>query len=134
MPEIRNPSATTKTRVAYGFCGRKATLNIRRSPGEIKRREVSWTLTKKLDAFAGPGEIKRREVSWTLTKKLDAFAGPGEIKRREVVLEWTLKLAQKRSRVGRWSWASELGLLLRRQLFPNSGATDIVLVTAPHSS
>ena len=27
------------------------------SPGEIKR-EVSWTLTKKLDAFAGPGEIK----------------------------------------------------------------------------
>ena len=40
-------------------------------PGEIKRREVSWTLTKKLDTFAGPGEIKRREVSWTLTKKLD---------------------------------------------------------------
>ena len=30
-----------------------------------------------------PGEIKRREVSWTLTKKL----------------------AQKRSRTGRWSWA-----------------------------
>ena len=34
-----------------------------------------------------PGEIKRREVSWTLTKKLDAFAGPGESKRREVVLD-----------------------------------------------
>ena len=34
-----------------------------------------------------PGEIKRREVSWTLTKKLDAFAGPGEIKRREAVLD-----------------------------------------------
>ena len=34
-----------------------------------------------------PGEIKRREVSWTLTKKLDAFAGLGEIKRREVVLD-----------------------------------------------
>ena len=32
------------------------------SPGEIKRREVSWTLTKKLDSFAGPGEIERREV------------------------------------------------------------------------
>ena len=31
--------------------------------GEIKRREVSWTLTKKLDVFAGPGEIMRREVS-----------------------------------------------------------------------
>ena len=24
------------------------------------------------DSFAGPGEIKRREVSWTLTKKLDS--------------------------------------------------------------
>ena len=32
------------------------------SPAEIKRREVSWTLTKKLDASAGPGEIKRKEV------------------------------------------------------------------------
>ena len=62
------------------------------SPGEIKRREVSWNLTKKTlicgsrrdqeeggeldsheeDSFAGPGEIKRREVSWTLTKKLDS--------------------------------------------------------------
>ena len=31
---------------------------------------MSWTFTK-LDSFAGPGEIKRREVSWTLTKKLD---------------------------------------------------------------
>ena len=52
-------------------------------PGEIKRREVSWTLTKKLaqkrskeggvlDSHeeASPEEIKRREVSWTLTKKL----------------------------------------------------------------
>ena len=32
------------------------------SPGEIKRRDVSWTVTKKLDASAGPGEIKRREA------------------------------------------------------------------------
>ena len=32
-----------------------------------------------------PGEIKRKEVSWTLTKKL----------------------AQKRSRAGRWSWARD---------------------------
>ena len=32
-------------------------------------------------------ESKRRQVSWTLTKKLDTFAGPGEIKRREVVLD-----------------------------------------------
>ena len=35
------------------------------SPGEIKRREVSWTLTKKIAASAGPGEIKRREVVLT---------------------------------------------------------------------
>ena len=34
-----------------------------------------------------PREIKRREVSWTLTKKLDTFAGPSEIKKREVVLD-----------------------------------------------
>ena len=34
-----------------------------------------------------PAEIKRREVSWTLTKKLDTSAGQGEIKRREVVLD-----------------------------------------------
>ena len=59
--------------------------------------------------------MKRREVSWTLTKKLDTFAGPGEIKSREVDL-------------GSESWTFLL------QLFPNSGATDIVLVTVPHSS
>ena len=40
-----------------------------------------------LDASAGPGEIKRREVSWTLTGKLDTSAGPGEFKRRKVVLD-----------------------------------------------
>ena len=45
--------------------------------------------------FKSPGEIRRREVSWTLMKKLDALAGPGEIKRREVVLD--PQLAQKRS-------------------------------------
>ena len=79
------------------------------SPGEIKRREVSWTLTKKLDAFAGPGEIKRREVV------LDPQVSPEKIKSREV----------------------ELGLrvrLLLLQLFPNCGATDVVFVTVPHCS
>ena len=79
------------------------------SPGEIKRREVSWTATKKLDAFAGPGEIKRREVV------LYPQDSPEEIKSREV----------------------ELGLrvgLLSLQLFPNGGATDIVFVTVLHSS
>ena len=74
------------------------------SPGETKRREVSWTLKKMLDASAGPGEIKRREVV------LDHQVSPEEIKSREV----------------------ELGLrvrLLSLQLFPNGGATDIDFVT-----
>ena len=47
---------------------------------------MSWTLTKKLDAFAGPGEIKRREVV------LDPQVSPEEIKSREVELgseSWT---------------------------------------------
>jgi len=42
------------------------------------RREVSWTLTKKLDAFAGPGKIKKREVV--------IRSSPDEIKSREVEL------------------------------------------------
>ena len=50
------------------------------SPGEIKRREVSWTLAKTLDAFAGPGEIERREVV------LDPQVSPEKIKSREVEL------------------------------------------------
>ena len=54
---------------------------IYKSLGEIKRREVSWTLTKKLDTFAGPGEIERREVV------LDPQVSPEEIKRRDVVLD-----------------------------------------------
>ena len=53
---------------------------MEQSPGEIKRREVSWTLTKKLDAFAGPGEIKRREVV------PDPRVSPEEIKSWEVEL------------------------------------------------
>ena len=42
---------------------------------------MSWTLMKKLDAFAGPGEIKRREVV------LDPQVSPEEIKSKEVELE-----------------------------------------------
>ena len=79
-------------------------LPLVQNPGEIKRREVSWTLTNKLDAFAGPGEIKRREVV------LDPQFSPQEIKSREVEL------------------GLRVGLLLL-QLFPNGGATDIVFVT-----
>ena len=45
------------------------------------------TTTTALLPHQSPAEIKRREVSWTLKKKLDAFAGPGEMKRRKVVLD-----------------------------------------------
>ena len=50
-----------------------------------------------------PSEIKRREVRWTLTKKLDAFAGPGEIKRRGVVLD--PQVSPEESKIRGWSWA-----------------------------
>ena len=87
---------------------------------------MSWTLTKKLGAFAGPGEIKRREMSWTLTKTLGVFAGPGEIKRRKVVLDPQVSPEEIKS------MEVELGLrvgLLLLQLFPDGGAMDIVFVT-----
>ena len=61
---------------------------------------MSWTLTKKLGAFAGPGEIKRR----------DPPVSPGEIKNRQVELGLRVRL-----------------LLLH--FVPNSGAADIVFVT-----
>ena len=41
---------------------------------------MSWTLTKKLDIFAGPGEIKRMEVV------LDPQVSPEEIKSRKAEL------------------------------------------------
>ena len=80
------------------------------SPGEIKRREVSWTLTKKLDTFAGPGEIQRREVV------LDPQVSPEEIMSTEVEL-------------GCESWT-----FFCFKLLLNSGATDIVLVTLPSTA
>ena len=72
---------------------------------------MSWTLTKKLDAFAGPGEIKRREVSWAFPKKLDTFevvldpqVSPEEIKRREVVLDPVVSPEEVKNREVEWSW------------------------------
>ena len=68
-------------------------------------------------------------MSWTRTKKLDAFAGPGEIKRREVVLDPQVSPEEIKSR------EVELGLrvgLLWLQFFTNAGATDIVFVTLCH--
>ena len=76
--------------------------------------------------FIQRGEIKRREVSWTLTKKLDAFTGPGEIKRRGGGEGcWTHKLVQKRSRCREVELGLRVGLL-SLQLFPTCRTTDIV--------
>ena len=69
-------------------------------------------------SFAGPGEIKRREVSWTLTKKLDTFACPGEIKRREVVLDHQVSPGEIKSReveLGGESWINFLLQVVTQQ-------------------
>ena len=70
-------------------------------------------------------------MSWTLMKKLDAFAGPGEIKRRDVVPDPQVSPEEIKSR------EVELGLragLLLLQLILNGRAMDIVFVTVLHSS
>ena len=82
--------------------------------------------TTRFSRRQSPGEIKRREVSWTLTKELDFYLR-GQARSRGGRWSWTLKRAQKRSRAGRWSWAQKVGLLLLH-LFLNSSATDIALV------
>ena len=87
---------------------------------------MNWTLTKKLNTFAGPGENKRREVNWTLTKKLNTFAGLRENKRREVELDPQVSLQEIKNREVELDL--KVGLPLY-QLFFNSGATDIVFVT-----
>ena len=85
--------------------------NKKISRGKIKRREVSWTLTKKLNAFAGPGEIKNREVV------LDPHQeSPGEIKSWEV-------------EVGSESWISFVPFV-HQQLCYGHCPCD----SAPHSS
>ena len=80
------------------------------NPGEIKRREVSWTLTQKLDTFSGPGEIKRREVA------LDPQVSPEEIKSRGVELDSE-------------SWTSLASVVTQRQCYGHCPCNS-----APHSS
>ena len=75
-----------------------------------------------------PGEIKRMEVSWTLTKKL-YFHLRVQARSRGGRWCWTLKKAQKRSRAGGGAGLRKLDCLLLH-LFLNSFATDIVFVTA----
>ena len=70
-------------------------------------------------------------MNWTVTKKLDTFAGPGEIKRREVVLGPQVSPEEIKS------WEVELGLrvgLLLLQLFSIGGATDSLCDSVPHNS
>ena len=83
---------------------------IYKSLGEIKRREVSWTLTKKLDTFADPGEIKKREVV------LDHQVSPEEIMSREVEL-------------GSESWTSFASVVTQQQYYGHCPRDS-----APHSS
>ena len=64
-------SRSSKTRADYRFAERLVSLRCHYNPLSI--HFPMWSLVSK----QSPGVIKRREVSWTLTKKLDAFAGPG---------------------------------------------------------
>ena len=63
-----------------------------------QKREVSWTLTKKLDTFGGPGETRRMEVV------LVPQASPEEITSREVEL-------------GSESWTSLLSVVTQQQCY-----------------
>ena len=122
---VQSPGEKKRREVCWTL---RKKLDSSAGPGEIKRREVCWTLRKKLVSSAGPGEFKRREVRWTHRKKLVSSAGPGEIKRREVVLDPQVNPEEIKS------WEVELGsqkvgLLLLQMLFLNSSATDTVLVT-----
>ena len=120
------------------------------------RLEVSWTLTKKLDSLAGPGEIKTEvggeldsleEVRLICGSRRDQEEG-GELDSHEEVTHlrvqarqrggrwcWTLKIAQKRSRAGRWpepgsaSWTS-FASVVSQQLRYGHCLCD----SAPHSS
>ena len=71
---------------------------------------MSWTLTKKLDTFAGPGEIKRREVV------LDPQVSPEEVKSREVEL-------------GSEGWTSFALVVSQKQCYGHC-----LCDSAPHSS
>ena len=76
-----------------------------------------WTFTRPLQSR---GEIKRREMRWTLSKKLLSFAGPGETKRKEVVLDPQVSPEEIKSReveLGSESWASFASVVTRQQCY-----------------
>ena len=100
-------------------------LVLSQSPGEIKSREVSWTLTK-LETFACPGEIKRREMV------LDPQVSPEEIKRREIVLDPQVSPEEIKSReevLGSESWTSFASLVSQQQCYGHCPCDS-----APHSN
>ena len=68
------------------------------NPGEIKRREVSWTLTKKLDLYL------RVQATSGGRRLLDPYVSPEEIKSREVQL-------------GSESWTSFASVVPQRQCY-----------------
>ena len=87
---------------------------------------------RKIFPDQSPDEIKRREVSWTLTKKLDTFAGPGEIKRREVVLDPQVSHEEIKSRdveMGSESWTSFASVVTQQQCYGHCPCDS-----APHSN
>ena len=72
-------------------------------------------------------------MSWTLTKKLDAFAGPGEIRRREVVLDPQVSSEEIKSReveLGSECWTSFASVVTTQQQCCGHCPCD----SAPHSS
>ena len=77
-----------------------------------------------LEPQENPGEIKRRDTV------LEPQENPGEIKRRDMVLEPQENPGEIKS------WEVELGLrkLDLLQLFLNSRATEVVLVTLLHTA
>ena len=83
-PHLHTPPLPAPNK-PYGFCGRWAPYLL----------TVSLSLSRFL--YKVPGEIKRSR---------DLEEGGGR--------SWTFKLAQKRSWVGRWSWAAKVGLLSLR--------------------
>ena len=80
---------------------------------------------------AGPGEIKRREVSWTLTKSWTIICGSG----RDQEEGGGARSSREPRRDQEQGGGAGLGKLdnLLLQLFLDSCSKDIVFVTAPHS-
>ena len=101
-------------------------LVLAQSPGEIKRREVSWTLTKKLDLYL---RVQARSGGRRL---LDPQVSPEEIKRREIVLDPQVSPKEIKSReemLGSESWTSFAAVVSQQQCYGHC-----LCDSAPHSN